>query len=581
MLKSAGLQPMTLIKRFFLLLSFFLSVSMSSLWAQRVFEHPDYHYHVTIRNDWVTVNMTQRTLTFKHGTLPATFNVSVRLYPDYPQISTKEEAGAALNEIINRQKIAYFDGWENLIERPGSPLEISTSGVLNSYIAVYSQAILGSDLSVDKHIVAEYYYMQPGMLFILSFKTYMSNWRQLQPEIKSFVDSFWVGMGTRPQFSPVFVEALGWTMSGGNERNTSVVKSTVRLDKAATQVWEAPLSALSGPASAEPRPTSASLIATNRMLVATAKNRLTAYNLENGSLIWEDTLNTPIVKPIAFGNDMIFFVSEDADPNLFAIMPNNGSIVFKQKLTNAYTSAPIYFDQSVYVIDGTSLVKLNTQTTQITWQSEPILEARFRPVMNKDLVYAVTTDNALVALKQSNGIVQWKENLSGPLMTAPVLQDAYMIVAIDSDLILLDPANGKRIREIPEPAFSQLVFSPLVTDKQVFALYKKIPDEPITSVYFLRAYTLETGALLWQKSFSLPASAILTQPSLTQSAVVFTQGLASNKGLASFDRQTGAELLPFGTGASIASPITALHAMDRYFISIQTTSKNISVKVIK
>ena len=98
-----------------------------------------------------------------------------------------------------------------------------------------------------------------------------------------------------------------------------------------------------------------------------ASNKVRAYDLEDGEVVWECAgLGANVIPAPVVHNGIVIVMSGFRDPNLLAIrlggqgdLTGSNSIVWTNQRGNSYTPSPVLQDGKLYFVDRQRHVKLS------------------------------------------------------------------------------------------------------------------------------------------------------------------------------------------------------------------------------
>lgn len=250
------------------------------------------------------------------------------------------------------------------------------------------------------------------------------------------------------------------------------------------------------------------IIANDMIYTVDSHNRLTAFSTKNGKEIWRMFLsnkklddNERVVSgAIGYSGGVIYATT--GSNRVAALNALNGSLLWSKDLLNPTRSAPTILDGRVYVLTlDNRLIALNAEDGSILWEHEGFSESagilsNTSPAADNNIVVVGYSSGAIFGLRAENGSVAWQDNI-GSLRNAvsfskisdisalPVI-DRGLVFAVSSGgkLVAIDARNGVRVwqREISS------THTPWVAGNYVFVL---------TNENKLVALGRENGAYAW------------------------------------------------------------------------------------
>jgi outer membrane protein assembly factor BamB len=106
-------------------------------------------------------------------------------------------------------------------------------------------------------------------------------------------------------------------------------------------------------------------------VVVSASNKVRAYDLDNGKLIWECAgLGSNVIPMPAQQNDVIYAMSGHRDPKLMAIrlgregdLTGSDAIIWSQTRGTSYTASPVLHDNKFYTLTDNAMLSCFNATT--------------------------------------------------------------------------------------------------------------------------------------------------------------------------------------------------------------------------
>lgn len=227
-------------------------------------------------------------------------------------------------------------------------------------------------------------------------------------------------------------------------------------------VWKANL-----PAPSRAAPT----IMEDRVFVTTMDNRLLAFSADKGAPLWDysgiaETAGLVGAASPAASSDIV--VPAFSSGELDALLVENGTVSWNENLSGQRTPGlgsiptikglPVIDNDLVFAISfGGRMVAIDQRTGQRAWQKD--LASDVTPWVAGDQIFVLTVHNELLSMYRRTGSIRWVSPL--PLTvdakdvtsdriywTAPVLAGGRLITASSNgDIFELNPDDGKVIRQ--------------------------------------------------------------------------------------------------------------------------------------
>lgn len=207
-----------------------------------------------------------------------------------------------------------------------------------------------------------------------------------------------------------------------------------------------------------------------RVFVTTLNNNIVAFDASNGKSLWEyegvgeTTGLLGAASPAA--NDEIV-VPAFSSGDIMALRVENGSVVWEDSLANSMRLGgmeglsdirgnPVITEDRVFAVSyGNKMAAFDKNNGNRLWQRE--ISSTETPWVAGNAVYVLTPEHKLVALDISNGNVLWLSELekfenpskrdgliswTGPIMA----NDRLILGGSGGRVLVIDPLNGKELR---------------------------------------------------------------------------------------------------------------------------------------
>ena len=168
----------------------------------------------------------------------------------------------------------------------------------------------------------------------------------------------------------------------------------------------------------------------------TNNNNVSAYNVLNGSLAWNTTINGDVSDGTAFSNNSIFF---GTTAGYVYRVSSNGNILWYKNLSNATTtlnigSTPTIYNNNVYVTasNGT-LYDLSESNGNVVWSRNLTGGQAVSPVVSLNgILYTGSSNDILYFINATNGKIIDAKDLGSPLSSPPLLYKGFLYVSTKS-----------------------------------------------------------------------------------------------------------------------------------------------------
>lgn len=233
----------------------------------------------------------------------------------------------------------------------------------------------------------------------------------------------------------------------------------------------------------------------NRLFLVTLDNRLMAFNVDDGALLWEfsglaETAGLVGAASPAASRDVV--IPAFSSGELFALRVENGSVAWSDNLSStrkignlaslsSIRGLPVMDKGVVFAISyGGRLVAIDERTGARIWQRE--IAGSETPWVAGNHLFVISTENELIGMGRDNGVIRWvtplpryenAEKRKNPVQwTGPVLAGNRLIMAGSHGRIIeADPDTGKVIREWK--ADGPVTVSPIVAGGTLYLLSDK------------------------------------------------------------------------------------------------------------
>lgn len=254
--------------------------------------------------------------------------------------------------------------------------------------------------------------------------------------------------------------------------------------------------ALPGPSRAAPT------IQDNRVFVVTMDNHLQAFNVEDGSLLWDfagmaETTGLVGAASPAASHDIVIPALSSGE--IFALRVENGAVSWSDNLSTTrkignlaslsdIRGLPILDKGLVFAVSYSGkMVAIDERTGARVWSRD--IGGTETPWVAGNHIFVISSNQELVGIGRDNGVIHWVTALpkyknmdkkKDPILwTGPVLAGGRLIAASSEGMIMeFDPATGKTIRSweaegpvtIPPIVAGGMLY--ILSDKGTLSAYK-------------------------------------------------------------------------------------------------------------
>ena len=222
---------------------------------------------------------------------------------------------------------------------------------------------------------------------------------------------------------------------------------------------------------------------------------LTAYDTENGQVIWKFLVNGGVEGGVVVDKDMAYFGGNDG--RFYAAHADSGKLLWSFAVPSEAFAAPLVTNDRIYFLGGNNvLYALGKEKGNLIWsysrQAPSFFSVRgaSTPAIVGKQLYVGTADGYLVSLNVSDGTLVWEKLLNSNKRfkdvdsTPLVVADKILVSSFDGNLYCLDIKSGQTLWKFDEGGFQP----PTVIDNKVF--YSTTTRKTV-------ALELNTGKLIW------------------------------------------------------------------------------------
>ncbi|MCB1562459.1 MAG: PQQ-binding-like beta-propeller repeat protein [Alphaproteobacteria bacterium] len=203
-----------------------------------------------------------------------------------------------------------------------------------------------------------------------------------------------------------------------------------------------------------------------------SQGRLSAFDTETGRHLWSGNISDPDEDDPVIGGGLAFsagiLYATNGFDEVLAINPLRGDIIWRKDISAPARAAPTIVDNRIFVTTlDNKMIALSALDGTFLWEHLGLSETAgligaASPAAGRDIVVPVFSSGEITALRVENGSVAWSDNLSGirglgglsdlsDIRAMPVM-DKELIFAISYSgrLVAIDKRTGTRVwqREI-------------------------------------------------------------------------------------------------------------------------------------
>ena len=460
-------------------------------------------------------------LVMSHNSIPATINIFQHYFLDPVTANGLQELRSA----------TVYDGWMNILSRPGSKKETLMANAKDSHVAVYVRQELNDNLKLNEFLTAEYYFVVDSNYYILSIETTKHSWKHIQSEWKYFLDSFWIGNGKRPSFHPLDISFNDWIQEG-NFNNMNYINASPSIQRPLTIKWEVSVSA-------NVANHDLPIVTSGNDLFVIINNQLSKIDSSSGNTLWKFSINDSINPTyLSCMNALLFLITKDSN-RIIALSTDTGEVVYTISI-NSLLSPPVFTQDSIYLNDSGIIRKYSTGSGFLIWSHD---NYRFQEgaifVSEHHLIGQIST-NEFVALNPGNGSLSWKTKpiklLMPPTCTNKILLAPIKEGSLNKKLVAFDLKDGSIQWSLNKSILNFSFNHPISATNEFSIISFSIRNDHNEKQHFLMRVDNQTGEIDWE----YPSTFGYSRP-LLSSFFIFTFNKISNK-LVVIDSFTGTEV---------------------------------------
>lgn len=209
------------------------------------------------------------------------------------------------------------------------------------------------------------------------------------------------------------------------------------------------------------------VVVEGRVYTMDADMNVRAFATQNGKKIWQTNVmakgeDDPVIGGgLAMGSGVLYVTSGYNE--VLALSAGDGKILWRHKIPVPSRAAPTVSDERLFITTmDNRVLALSAQSGQDLWEYAGIsategLVGAASPAANKDIVVPVFSSGEISALRVENGAVAWSDNLSGirrvgglsgmsHIRALPVIdQNLVFAISFAGKLVAIDTVTGTRV----------------------------------------------------------------------------------------------------------------------------------------
>lgn len=199
----------------------------------------------------------------------------------------------------------------------------------------------------------------------------------------------------------------------------------------------------------------------NYVLVGTRDKGLQAYNIDDGSLLWQSPLSGEVLAAPKASRGMVF--AHALDGSIAALNLSDGQLLWRQSLSTPpvvlrHSSSPAVADNQVFVgFANGRLMALHRLDGSQNWEREVAIpkgrsdiqrmtDIAADPVVRDGVVYVVSYQGRLAALRADSGTPLWEREMSS-IAGFTVSKHALYVSDARGSILAIHRGTGKTIWE--------------------------------------------------------------------------------------------------------------------------------------
>lgn len=415
-------------KKIMLLCIAFFTI-LTPIYAEKSFKNNKYGVNLTIPNEWaITPTATRMLLSMEHEDGTSSINVMPYIFPE----------DVTINGFQRMHMTSRYDSWQNLMERELSIEEAQRANVEEGKIAIYSKSILDDNFQVSNLLVVDYYYLvNPKKGFVVSIRTYKSLWPTVKNQVRTILNSFWVGSGERIDAPKTSKEAIGWEHIGSNSNNQNFIESSLDYSKGLSESWIVDLPNITSD------PNKESLLVTRGDIYYNQDSELMSLSIITGKENWRFNLNKSIEGSLAYYDDILYFILKERQPLFYALHATNGSVIYKKEIPHGNYTSPIANQNKLYLQNQDKLIVWDAESGSEKWVIDGDFNKQFYPVVSGNSVLVVDKRKILKNYNSKNGDLLWEKEFDDRILFSPIILRDLVIVGLTDN-----NADNKRVHHI-------------------------------------------------------------------------------------------------------------------------------------
>jgi len=434
---------------------------------------------------------------------------------------------------VNMFKLAHsrsrFDGWQILLDRPGSVTESTRANVRESRVTVFSKPLSFDSESPNSLITGEYYFLKsPYLGYVMSIECEDKVWSQIQADFKGIISSFVIHADA--EAPKEYQRALSIE---GNNRFITISDFTQGQSLKPVSELKLPLRRTFfedfGP------------VLKGDSAFYTRAGILFRQQIPSGNIIWQFPLGSYMAGPLAISDDLVFFVHRTTPAAVMAIRIEDGKVQWQHALSSHSASPISIVGQSLFLCDGPNLKQIDAQSGALISSKKSNFSPSYSPLIYQSNLAVLPTDSGVQALNLQSKAPLWTASVQ-PLKFSLVSFKDTVIIPVADHISCLDIQSGERRWENPYPIENATLKTPLAVLDHTIIFGMKSLDFGLNEsqhAYEIVAISPEDGHLLWHYPFSHLTSYDFSDFCVTTQGIFFSQMSSGKQVVSVLDPTTG------------------------------------------
>jgi outer membrane protein assembly factor BamB len=191
---------------------------------------------------------------------------------------------------------------------------------------------------------------------------------------------------------------------------------------------------------------SSPVLTETKVIHASLNGNINAYNLLDGSNIWQIEYEDHILNDLALSENNLIVAGQNG--NISNYNPETGVLKWSTQISDGIYASPVVNSQFAYISSYSgSVIQIDLDSGAIKKRINTNTEIYKTPVLDNKCFYAFLANGKILALDKSNLNLKWQQQLESPFSTSPLLGSMEIIAGTDSKkLYRLNKFTGEVIQ---------------------------------------------------------------------------------------------------------------------------------------